>query len=312
MNIYTITLNPAYDMYALADSVSVGHENLVEIISRDIGGKGLNISRALMALGTQSVAVLLVGEDNSDEFKSTLCAEGINALILELAGRIRENLTVRDAHGKETRISFKGFSVSEEILNELDKRLDITESDVVAFCGRIPDGMGKESVISHLLSLKARGARLLIDSKSFSRNDLSRLMPWLVKPNEEEITEYVGKDVSTVEDAISAAKSLIGFCSENVIVSLGSRGAVLAGANDSNFYYAAPPKIEPLSTIGAGDCLLSGFLHALKQGMPYSEALKTAVATGSAACLTQGTKPPQKALVEKIIREVTLDIKESR
>ena len=83
MKIYTITLNPAYDVHASAKDLSIGHENLACVISRDIGGKGINISRALAENQVDNTAIVVLGSDNADDFKQSVTDYGINCIFIE-------------------------------------------------------------------------------------------------------------------------------------------------------------------------------------------------------------------------------------
>ena len=87
------------------------------------------------------------------------------------------------------------------------------------------------------------------------------------------------------------------------MISLGGRGAVLC-CNDGSFFCPAP-KITALSTIGAGDSSIAGFLAASVLALTKSECLKYAVTFGSAACMTEGTKPPRKEDIEILLKEAT-------
>ena len=78
MNIYTITLNPAYDLHASAPDLEIGHENLAHITSRDAGGKGINLSRALTCNGVENTAIVVLGKENSTDFKNALAADEIS------------------------------------------------------------------------------------------------------------------------------------------------------------------------------------------------------------------------------------------
>ena len=91
---------------------------------------------------------------------------------------------------------------------------------------------------------------------------------------------------------------------DNVMISLGSRGAVLAC--DDGVFFDDAPKILPLSTIGAGDSSIAGFIAAYKSSKSWDECLKTAVAYGSAACLTDGTKPPKREDIEALLGQITV------
>lgn len=298
MRIYTITLNPAYDVHAFAESFVPCHENLAHITSRQAGGKGVNISRALSKNGVANTAVVVLGRDNGGDFKAGLKEAGIDAILLEKPGRIRENLTLHCANSPETRISFAGFPMDDSILEKVSRLLTVDAQTVITFTGRVASGMSMEKVKIFLLALKKQGAKIVLDSKSFGLEDIYEVQPWLIKPNQEEICEYLGCAVKTVQDAAEKAKAFSEHGVSNVMVSLGEQGALLL--NGGNTYIAKPPAVEAVSTIGAGDSSIAGFIAAASMGESPVRCLKRAVAYGTAACLTEGTLPPEKADVDWI------------
>ena len=89
------------------------------------------------------------------------------------------------------------------------------------------------------------------------------------------------------------------------MISLGSKGAILSC--DDGCFVAYAPKISALSTIGAGDSSIAGFIAAAKQGMDCSQMLRYAVAYGSAACMTEGTRPPRKDDVEALLPNIAVE-----
>lgn len=76
--IITITLTPAFDIHYEVERFEAGKENYSTNKIVSIGGKGLNISRALALHGRDSLAVIVLGEEGSVEFRAGLDAEGIN------------------------------------------------------------------------------------------------------------------------------------------------------------------------------------------------------------------------------------------
>lgn len=287
MRIITLTLNPAYDMHCGISEFFAEKENTVESCSRSVGGKGINITRALLQNGVANTPLLILGEDNAAEFTRDMAAEGITEpIIMIVKGRIRENITVHPTSGKETRISFKGFSVASGMLDEVYDLITPKNGDVVTFTGSLPAGISSDEAESFLAKLKNDGVKLVIDSKSISLDALRRLKPWLIKPNDEEIAVYMGE--LDGDGIVNAARSLHGDGIENAIISLGSKGAILASSE--GVFEAHPPKIEVLSTIGAGDSLIAGFIAAY--GKTADERLRYGIAYGSAACMREGTNPP--------------------
>lgn len=302
MKIYTITLNPAYDVHAYAEHFAPFHENLANVTSREAGGKGVNLSRALKNGGTDNTAVIVLGQDNGAEFKAELEAAGLSTLLLEKPGRIRENLTLHCADAPETRISFSGFAVDERVLDEVASLLDVDDGTVITFTGRVASGMPMDKVKAFLKSLQAQGAKIVLDSKSFSLEDIFEVQPWLIKPNQEEISEYLGCKVNTIEEAVEKAKIFAKHAVTNVMVSLGEQGALLLCGDGC--YIATPPAVDAISTIGAGDSSLAGFIAAAQKREDAAACLRNAVTYGTAACLTEGSLPPTAENIAAIYPEV--------
>lgn len=113
------------------------------------------------------------------------------------------------------------------------------------------------------------------------------LLPWLVKPNLEELEELVGETLASRSDAARAARQLQGRGVKNVIVSLGGEGALLVSERGEEIFVAAPQG-KVLDTVGAGDSLLAGFLAAKERGGSDKEALEQGVAAGSATAFRVG------------------------
>ena len=306
MNIITLTLNPAFDMHCYTAAFAPYHDNLADITALEAGGKGVNISRALTVHGVASRALTVLGDENGDAFHRALTADGIDCIPITVAGRIRENITLHTEGAPETRISFRGFSADADLLPRVCRALDgmIEEGTVVTFTGSLPKGVGVPEAKAMLLEMKAKGARIVIDSRSFTLEDIRDVRPWLIKPNEEEIAFYSERSVTDLESAAAAAEELRRLSADNVMISLGGAGAVLA-CEDGCFAVTAP-KVEVLSTIGAGDSSIAGFLAAASEGLPYPEMLRRAVAYGSAACTTEGTRPPEKKTTEALLSKIEI------
>ncbi len=300
MRIYTLTLSPAYDVHAYTDQILPNHEHLAFVRSRDAGGKGVNISRALDSVGVKNTALIVLGCDNGAEFRAALSET--DCVFFEVSGRIRENLTLHTADGRETRISFSGFSCDESVLTKCFETICSDADTVVTLTGRVPDGISMDAVVKFLLRLKAAGVKLVIDSRSFSLAELAEVAPWLIKPNQEEISAYMGAEIVSPEQAAAAAQVLVAQGIENVMISLGGDGAVLCGTDGT--WLATPPTLDVVSTIGAGDSAIAGFLAAVDSSPELR--LKTAVAFGSAACLTEGSLPPEREKIEQIFEKINI------
>lgn len=306
--ITTLTLNPAFDIHVSIKEFQAGRENLASSVTRDVGGKGINISRALSENGVTNTALAVLGSENAPEFREGLREVGLDFTELTVPGRIRENITIHPELGNdneppvETRLSFKGFSCSSSLLDEVESKLDVRPGDIVTFTGSLPGGIGEEAAERFLVKLRGLGALIVIDSKSIPLDALRRIKPWLIKPNGEELEAYFGK--LGEEEMISEAKKLHADGITNVMVSLGADGALLVC--DSGVYRSKPPKIDAVSTIGAGDSSIAGFIAAYSKGIEGGEALRLASAYGTAACLLEGTQPPRAEDINNIKNGVAI------
>lgn len=306
MKIITVTLNPAFDIHCQVESFMPFHENLATVTERDAGGKGVNISRALSANGVSNTAIVVMGEENAADFQRCLSSEDIPTKTILVPGRIRENITIHEATSKETRISFLGFRASSDLLDRVKSEiLSLLEKEnFITFTGRIPDGIDMEDVKQFLRHLTERGCKIVLDSRSFEIEDIIDVRPWLIKPNQEEISHYLGKDIQMKEQAVSGALTLKEKGIESVMISMGEQGAILV-CNEGTFV-ATAPSIQVESTIGAGDSSIAGFLAAASLSKAPDECLKTAVAYGSAACMQKGTKAPRKDDIRTLLEEITV------
>lgn len=304
MKLYTLTLNPAYDVHAYIDAFTPYHENLAELQSKIAGGKGVNISRALNNASVDHTAIVVLGTENGAEFKSELDSCGLHCIYFQQPGRIRENLTFHCGNAPETRISFSGFHVDNDLLDRIESHLEIDQDTYITYTGRNPNGISTDEAIAFLKRLQNRGAKIILDSKSFDLEQIIAVRPWLIKPNQEEISELMGCEITCFEDCLEKAKTFSNHGIENVMVSLGEKGALLI--TGENAYIATPPAINAISTIGAGDSSIAGFLEATYRGLPPEQRIATAVSFGSAACMTEGTEPPVYTQVQELLKQITI------
>ncbi len=297
--ITTLTLNPVFDVHVTLPEFRLGRENLAASRSTDAGGKGINISRVLLSAGVKNTAVVALPHNGGEEFLSALCNQGIEPQIIPCDGRVRENITIHTER-EETRLSFKGFSTDASLLSKAEAL--IPNGGTVTFSGSLPEGISREDTEAFLMRLKERGVRLVIDSKSVTLDMIRRIKPWLIKPNSEECEEYFG--AQDERGLFDTAKALHEGGIENVMISLGGDGAILAA--NGKLYRARVPKITALSTVGAGDSTVAGFIAA--DGKSPDEQLRLAVSYGTSACLVSGTAAPSADDVKRIYDAITVEI----
>ncbi len=284
--VLTITLNPAFDTTLTLDGLYTDKINRPLSETKISAGKGINISESLSVLGFSTVAAAIVGRDSLEAFRRPLDEKGLHCRFVVVDGSVRENLTLL-YDGNTIKLNRAGQAVPEEAIDHLKALIrDIwEEDDVIVFSGSIPEGINEEQTDS-LISFAAEcGYKVVIDSEAISAERLTKLRPWLIKPNEHEIEKIVGHPLETVEKMLEACDMMIAGGIDRILLSLGEKGLYLITAEEK--IYAVPPETKEVNTVGAGDTALAGYIYAYLTGMTAHESAAFAAACGCAVVASQ-------------------------
>ncbi|HQY33758.1 1-phosphofructokinase [Actinotalea sp.] len=296
--IITVTLNPSIDRTFDTERLELGEVNRALRTHLDAGGKGINVSRGLHQNGVATVAVFPVGGPDGPLLVAELEAVGVAVHPVRIKGAIRSNVTVADADGETTKINAPGPRVDEAeqvaILHAVHEHLDRGTTCVIA-AGSLPEGIAP-SFLTRLAELAAaQHVPFALDTSGAPLAAAVRAGGLaVVKPNDLELAELVGRELLTVGEVRDAAREIIAMGTVAVLVSLGAHGALLVTADGS--WWAGGDPIVPVSTVGAGDSTLAGYLSAA--GKPEPERLRTAVAWGRAAVQLPGTEVPRPEQID--------------
>lgn len=303
--IITLTANPSSDRtVALSGELQRGAVLRASAMTSQAGGKGVNISRAAVAAGIPTTAVLPAEPEGS--FVAELRAAGIDCRPQQPAGPVRVNLTLTEPDGTTTKINSPGAGVQRHHLDQLAGavvRLAASASWVV-LAGSLPPGAPVTWYAELVTELRPTPARVAVDTSDAPLAALAAALPdaapSLMKPNAEELATLTGADPLALEGdpeaAAQAAQALIAQGVGAVLVTLGAAGAVLTTADGA--WHAPAPPTTVVSTVGAGDSSLFGYLLATERGLPPADALALAVAYGSAAAALPGTTIPRPTDVD--------------
>lgn len=304
-HIVTITLNPALDK-----SISVPElvpEKKLRALSSKVepGGGGINISRALKKLGVDSEAIILSGGYTGKALESLLNKEGVRYTAIETANDTRENFVVFDEDKKlQYRFGMPGEAVSDKEIGALLQVLgNYNDVEYLVVSGSLPPGTSTE--VFHELATIAKqiNAKLIVDTSGDGLKAAVKEGLYLIKPNLRELASLVGKEWIDSLEVVTTARQVIaaGSC-EAMAVSMGAEGAMLITATEQ--YKAAAPKVQVLSTVGAGDSMVAGILAALSKGWGWEQVLQYGVAAGSAATLHMGTELCKLEDTERIFAQM--------
>jgi len=281
--VLTVTLNPALDLTVQLPFLRLGEVNRSESLQVHAAGKGLNVAQVLADLGHQLTVTGFLGESNPQAFEQLFGARGFTDEFVRVAGETRSNLKLAETDGRVTDINGPGLAVSEAQCDELLARLQrlAPAHDLVVVAGSLPRGIDSQWFFQLLNSLKALGVRVALDTSGVALRDGLATRPWLIKPNEEELAEARGVDLSGSSALLAEARRLQGEGIEHVVISQGADGVSWFTADAA--LHAQPPKVEVISTVGAGDSLLAGMLHGLLVGWPAERTLAHATAIAAQA-----------------------------
>lgn len=287
--IVTVTPNPSIDRTVTVENLQMGEINRTLDTRVDPGGKGVNVSRALSANGVPTLAVVPLGGPDGRLLATLLESAGVAHRDVPLTGTTRTCVAVVDPSGVTTKINEGGPSLTPDELASLRSTvLDAAQTDSwLALCGSLPPG-APDSWFADVIA--AHPGRVAVDASGNGFKEAVAAGPDLIKPNREELEELVGRELPTLGDVLEAAATVVADGVHMVVVSLGSDGAVAVTA-DGHWFASATVSV-PLSTVGAGDCLLAGLLQALENGASAPSALAEAVAWGSAAVSLPGSQVP--------------------
>jgi len=284
--IYTVTFNPSIDYILQSNILEPGKTMRTESEIFRVGGKGINVSLMLKNLGIKSVATGFVAGFTGDEIEKQLERLEVDNNFIKLEnGTSRINVKILNVEGTE--INGRGSAITEADIKKLENVLDEAASgDTMVLSGSArPD-----DIYARLTeNFNGKQIRVAVDCAGAQLKNVVPKKPFMVKPNVDELGDFFGAEIKTVEDAKKYATEMRTAGAQNVLVSLGKDGAVLAAENGKT-YEAKAPEGPAVNTVGAGDSMLAGFLYKFENNN-FEDALKFSIACGSATAFSDGFAP---------------------
>ena len=300
--IYTVTFNPAIDyVVRLGNPLQPGAVNRAAGEDCVLGGKGINVSGVLAQLGVESVALGFIAGETGAWLERGLTAQGLHTDFIWLEnGMTRINVKIKA--GQETELNGAGPNIPESAMQALESKLDaLQKDDVLILAGSIPACLPQSTYERLLARLQGRGVRAVVDA---TQNLLLKVLPYkpfLIKPNNHELSEIVGHELTTDDEIAAAAAGLQAQGARNVLVSMAGDGALLLDENGA-VHRIGCPKGKVVNSVGAGDSMVAGFVAGYLRTGDYRYALRLGTACGSATAFSVGlaTKVEIDRLLETI------------
>lgn len=304
--ILTITPNPSIDLLHETEKLVWDDANRVHAPRRRAGGQGINLTRAARVLGGDSTALAFFGGLAGAELAAMLGEEGTPHIRVPVAGETRTFVAVREtATGKSMLINPRGPELSEDdranMLEAVEAACSERKPAWVVCAGSIPRGVGNDlyALISRIAH--AHGARFIADCDGEPLERAVNAEVDLLAPNQHEAERLLRQPIVSVPEAAAAARSLLS-AAPRVLIKLGKQGAVLADAHGC--WHAQTQAVNEGSAVGAGDACLASLLVADLAGATPYEALRRAVAAGSAVLVSHGADLLTYSDYEAMLRRV--------
>lgn len=280
--ILTITLNPSVDIAYQLDTFHLDTVNRVEKVQKTAGGKGLNVTRVLKQIGEDVVATGFIGGEIGSYVKKQLTRNAIKNSFVEIGSETRNCIAVLH-DGKQTEILEQGPTIQEhEALNFIEHlEIILNNVDVVVISGSLPKGLASNYYVKIIELCKKCGVAVVLDCSGEALKNVleSQQKPTVIKPNTEELSQLIGKEVTDdIQELKSVLSDQLFQGIDWIVVSLGAQGA-FAKHNDK-FYRVRIPKIKVVNPVGSGDSTVAGIAAGLVHALPEAELLKNANVLG--------------------------------
>jgi 1-phosphofructokinase len=310
--IITVTLNPAIDQTIILPSLQTGSVNRAERSHHQAGGKGVNVSARLGEFGIATTASGFLGAENQNHFTTLFSKLPINDAFVRISGQTRTGIKLVERSGElTTDINLPGIEVTPHDITALHSTLRglELEGSWCLLCGSLPPGFTPYDFAALVDLLKSAGALVAVDTSGEALRVAIERKVDLIKPNQHELTELIGRKITDLSSACCAASAIQDRGIPRVILSLGEAGALFLDPCATLF--VEPQPITIASTVGAGDALLAGYMAGLHKGFAADQ--RASLSTSFALCSLENLNrnlPSEATILSRMkkIRALPLDL----
>lgn len=302
--IVTLTMNPAVDVSFVVDRMSPTEKLRARNVRRDPGGGGVNVARVIRRLGGRSLAVFPAGGPGGARMEAMLRAERTPHRACPIAGETREDFAAEALDtGAQYRFVLPGPRLSGAECKAACDAVFALEPTMIVVSGSLPPGAPVTLYGRIARQARAARAKMALDASGVALRHGLAAGVWLVKPNLAELAQASGAALADTGSRLAACRAIVAAGgAEIVALSMGGEGAMLVTAAAA--WQAKAPAVAAVSTVGAGDSFMGALVLALASGLDHPEALRRAVAAGSAALLAPGSQLCLPADVHRLAERV--------
>ncbi len=302
--ILTVTANPTIDRVYVIEDFEIDKVHRSEKVSRSAGGKGINVARVCQILGRETAAMGFVGGYTGEFIKSEVEKQGIKNLFTEIQGETRTCVNISDKSGKSGEILEAGPEVlvaeKEKFIAEFAE--NIKNYDIICVSGSMPRGLNTDFYKELVRIAKEQGKKIIVDTSGKALEEILSEKPYMVKPNNDELSALMNKEIKTDAEIKEALFFLLEKGIEVPFISLGKDGG--AALIDGVCYKFSSPDVEVVNAVGSGDSALAGVCAGLDMGYSITDSIKLGMASGTANTQFQQTGIVTKELVDEYFEKI--------
>lgn len=305
--ILTITANPSLDIAYHLEKFNIDDVTRTDTASKHAGGKGIHVGYVLHDLGEKVIHSGFVGGKFGEFLEENLREKGQESKFIKIKEPTRNCLAILH-EGKQTEILEAGPSISQAERDEFIEELDKISEDcsVISMSGSLPKGLDPSFYEEIIAYGKSHNKFVAIDTSGQTLKDVvnSDIKPDLIKPNETEVADLLGEEITKDNMKQALGKSPLKDI-EYVIVSLGKDGAVVKAGD--KVFKASVPEVKAINPVGSGDSSLAGAIFAIDQGKSPEEVIKTSMTCGLLNVLTEEIAHIEIEKFDKYYEEILVE-----
>jgi 1-phosphofructokinase family hexose kinase len=310
--IITVTLNAAIDKTLAVPNFRLGRRHRAVEQTAAAGGKGVNVARALRALGQPVIATGIAGGPTGTRIVEHLTDEGILNDFVRIREESRTSTAVVDpTSGEQTEINEHGPHVSDAELDLfVDKLLYLAKGAAVCvFAGSLPRGVDAGLYGYLIEEMRRLDVTTVLDAEGEPLLVATRKGPDVVTPNELEAEGLVGREFADEDDRRRGLEEMVEMGAREGVMTLADGCMALLGeGSERQLYRATLEPLEPVSSVGSGDAFLAGFVAARYGDRDVESTLRFAVACGAESTQHFGAGQLELREVERLLPEVRLEM----
>jgi 1-phosphofructokinase family hexose kinase len=309
--IVCVSANPAVDRRVYVDSLIPGEVNRGRNSLAMPGGKAAHVAMAARSLGVEANWLGFLGGAIGEQVEAELRKLTINVSPIRTAASTRVNLEIIENSGKITEVLEPGGSISPGEQTELLRLYSQNLSErwkgaLVAISGSLPPGVPASFCGALVDIAKKAGSAVFLDTSGDALKAGLAARPSFVKPNRKEAEVLLGRGLPDLQAVVVAAREIISLGPRSAAITMGAEGLVWVESKDGRAWFAQPPRLRAISTVGCGDTTLAGFAYAAMQRLTGKEALRFATACGAANCLAEFEGRISRSEVQSLIPRVSI------